>query len=166
MEVHHLNDDHADHRPENLATLCAFCHSVFHLGLAGIQHRGVIAYLPCIPQAALNHLARTLFVAMMGDDIELAERAKIDHDAMLATRSTVDSILGAGMSDPARLGALLLTLDERQFEAAHPLFAPDYGLRLLPTPQGYEKQLKAWCESAYEAIPPSSWARLALSYTR
>lgn len=30
LDVHHINGDHADNRPENLTTLCANCHRLAH----------------------------------------------------------------------------------------------------------------------------------------
>lgn len=33
LDVHHVNGDHGDNRPENLATLCPICHRRVHYGL-------------------------------------------------------------------------------------------------------------------------------------
>jgi 5-methylcytosine-specific restriction endonuclease McrA len=39
LDVHHLNGNHDDNRPENLATLCANCHRLFHAaGVDGLRH--------------------------------------------------------------------------------------------------------------------------------
>src|SRR3546814_6683866 len=46
QEVHHLNDDHADNRPENLITACWFCHMVHHIGRVGLFDEGGLIYAP------------------------------------------------------------------------------------------------------------------------
>ncbi len=58
MEVHHINGDHTDNRPENLATLCPMCHAVFHVGITGIHRRGTLVVSP-LPQLDLIKLARS-----------------------------------------------------------------------------------------------------------
>lgn len=62
QEVHHLNDDHADNRPENLATICRYCHMAFHVGRAGMDGASV-ALVPELTQEQVSHLWRALGVA-------------------------------------------------------------------------------------------------------
>lgn len=54
LEVHHLDDDHGNNKPDNLVPLCPFCHQVFHCGFAGSTGTGIIGFLPEITQAHLN----------------------------------------------------------------------------------------------------------------
>lgn len=54
LELHHLDDDHDNNKPKNIAVLCSLCHSVFHCGVIDGRECGQIAYLPEISQAALN----------------------------------------------------------------------------------------------------------------
>ncbi len=42
MEVHHVDGNHENNDESNLITVCPFCHSVFHVGLTGIQRRGIL----------------------------------------------------------------------------------------------------------------------------
>lgn len=35
LDVHHINGDHSDNRPENLTTLCANCHRLAHVADRG-----------------------------------------------------------------------------------------------------------------------------------
>lgn len=38
LDIHHLDGDHSNNKPRNLATLCANCHRLFHaLGHAGLE---------------------------------------------------------------------------------------------------------------------------------
>lgn len=62
-QVHHLNNDHHDNRPENLVTACMHCHAVHHVGLWGTNKEARLAWLPEIPQWALSHLHRTMAFA-------------------------------------------------------------------------------------------------------
>ena len=57
MEVHHLDGVWSDNSLGRLFTLCPLCHSCFHIGLAGIQNRGVLLILDePVGQAELNAL--------------------------------------------------------------------------------------------------------------
>lgn len=62
-QVHHLNNDHHDNRPENLVTACMHCHAVHHVGLWGSKGEAMLAWLPEIPQYAVSHLHRTIAFA-------------------------------------------------------------------------------------------------------
>jgi intracellular multiplication protein IcmJ len=61
-QVHHLNDDHGDNRPDNLVVLCMHCHASFHVGFWGSRDEATLVYLPEIEQWQLSHLCRLLLV--------------------------------------------------------------------------------------------------------
>lgn len=54
-EFHHLNNDHTDHRPENLAMLCRYCHLQYHVDVAR-GDGGLTGFLPDFSVAELSHL--------------------------------------------------------------------------------------------------------------
>lgn len=54
-EFHHLNNDHTDHRPENLAMLCRYCHLQYHVDVARGDD-GITGFLPDFSVAELSHL--------------------------------------------------------------------------------------------------------------
>ncbi len=90
---------------------------------------------PHISQADLNHLARTLFMAMLGDEPALRDTARADYDKLLAARNMVEATFGAGMSNPSVLGALLLTLSDEQHEVVSKIFVLHYLFETV-VPQG------------------------------
>lgn len=61
-QVHHLNDDHGDNRPDNLVVLCMHCHASFHVGFWGSRDEAVLVYLPELEQWQVSHLCRLLLV--------------------------------------------------------------------------------------------------------
>ncbi|UUZ54103.1 hypothetical protein LP419_37660 [Massilia sp. H-1] len=70
--VHHANDLHRDEHPDNLWTCDPLCHGWQHLGDMPEQF-AVIAYLPGLSPADVNHLQRTLMVALhCGGDADKA----------------------------------------------------------------------------------------------
>lgn len=46
MEVHHLNGDHTDFRPENQVPACTLCHRTQHIGWIGVKNHGSLAFIP------------------------------------------------------------------------------------------------------------------------
>lgn len=68
QEIHHFNDDHHDNSAENLLTTCNLCHQVHHLGMAGMNASGFMAYIPELTQVEINHLVRAHFVVCASVD--------------------------------------------------------------------------------------------------
>jgi hypothetical protein len=56
MNIHHLVDS-ADHSLENLASLCAACHAILHIGHS-LMHRAVEIWLSDFDQVELIQLTR------------------------------------------------------------------------------------------------------------
>ena len=61
LEVHHVDNNHANNAPANLAALCRYCHAVFHAGFHAQRGRGIASRwwladrpLPAGAQAALS----------------------------------------------------------------------------------------------------------------
>lgn len=183
QEVHHLNDDHADNRPENLVTACSFCHMVQHIGLAGRNQEAVLIWLPEITQADLHHVVRTALVTQ-----RLSEKSKSDVRAqpslvrsfreyedvgkavMASLRSReAEAERRLGSSDPLEIGnALLLLPDELYAKRADSLS----GIRLLPLGRRYQeredvmaKMIDTWTETGgpYSTLKPNSWVGLMRS---
>ena len=81
LDVHHLNANPHDNRKENLATLCALCHGVLHIGhFARRFGKGMrLIFCPELTQADLNLLTWVLgivFCKTQGDCSEEEEEFK------------------------------------------------------------------------------------------
>lgn len=105
QEVHHVNDDHSDNRPDNLVTVCNYCHMCQHIGRAGQMQEAVLVWLPEISQAELHHLVRAGQVAQ-----RWAETVTMQRNTRADTARSANQIREGA-------GRLLATLRERQDEA-------------------------------------------------
>jgi intracellular multiplication protein IcmJ len=146
QEVHHLNDDHADNRLENLVTACGFCHSVQHIGLSGKMKESVLAWLPEISQDRLHHIVRSLLVVSRWADtiqqdrrqqqsvvktaVEMQQAAK-GLETKLRSR-TAEAERRFLTSDPLELGTILQQIGMEQPTLYDKRKDFLNGLRLLP----------------------------------
>lgn len=85
--------DFIDHNPknldpENLITLCIFCHQCFNLEQATTMRSGVLVWLPEISQVDLHHLMRAVYVARISQG-PMAEAARVTLDTLMGRREEV-----------------------------------------------------------------------------
>ncbi|MFC4236176.1 HNH endonuclease [Thalassospira xianhensis] len=187
QEVHHLNDDHADNRPQNLVTACMFCHMCQHIGLAGHNNEAVLAYIPEIPQDRLHHIVRAILVAkkwsmdtaanrrsnaeMQRNAMVLGEAA-VSIEAKLREREAVAKEM-FGISDPSELANILLAINSESETAYNDRDSYLRGLRLLPL--GVRKQdggdkmpeiVASWSMAGgpFASLNPRSWASILSQY--
>lgn len=177
QEVHHLNDDHSDNRPENLATACSFCHMCQHIGLAGRNEEAILVWLPEIEQYQLNHIVRSMLVVRRWADGVSAERktrpsmrkavaAQADAvgslEASLRARAAMAEEL-IGTSRPLELANIMLNMPDSLYEKRTEFLD---GIRLLPTghrKQGGEdimpKMVDSWLTTGgpYANLNPRTW---------
>lgn len=183
QEVHHLNDDHADNRLENLVTACPFCHMVQHIGLAGRNGEAVLVWLPEIPQDTLHHLVRTALVAQRSAEVirndpranpsvvrtfrEAADVAKATLAAFRAREPEAERRLGS--SDPLEIGNAMLLLPDQVYARRAEILS---GIRLLPLGKRVQdredvmqKQIDSWTDPGgpYATLKPNSWIGLMRS---
>ena len=96
LEVHHLNAQPRDNREDNLISLCALCHGIFHIGCFARRLQGGmrVIYCPELSQAHLNLLSWTLALTFFKTeastkDLELRLKAKADRlNKRLLARAT------------------------------------------------------------------------------
>lgn len=120
MEVHHLRGRFDDNSPENLSTLCPFCHSCHHLGFSGLKEKGVLLELDSkfrIKQARLN---RTLLDS-------LAEKGTPEvFDRMLSSLPVKENHGAEGL---VMLANLIIQKESEGEDASPPgnlVYFPDY----------------------------------------
>ncbi len=177
QEVHHLNDDHRDHSPENLATACAYCHMCQHIGLAGARGEAALIWLPEMEQVELNHLVRAIQVALhwketgsaqpglqrMNADpsAEFADMAISMFDLLKSRRDEAKVRLGTDA--PETLANVLLRMNDEQYSRRSDFLV---GVRLLPlgvrvaeSRDIMPEMVKAWVTGGgqFTGMKPPSW---------
>ena len=157
QEIHHLNDDHTDFSLDNLATACPFCHQCFHLGLAGSTAGGLLIWLPEMTQIELNHLSRSLFVAMRDDKSKIYAAASGLYMSMESRGVFMDQHFAAGASDPGVLGQAFLKMKPENYSKRSEYLK---NIRLLPQRARFEPQVKYWAETIFRDLQPETWERL------
>lgn len=188
QEVHHLNDDHADNRLENLVTACIFCHMCHHIGRAGLNDEASIVWLPEISQARISHLVRSSLVAQRWAEPyitnarhgapSLVQAAKFIADAakslmakMRSREAEADRILGTS-SATILAEALMGIANSGSSEAYEQRAKYLHGIRLLPTGSRYAagsdimpKIIDTWMATGgpYAQMSPTMWQGLFMA---
>lgn len=154
-EIHNLNDNHRDVSPLNLRFVCRICHRWKHLGEVSVS-QGSLAYVPGLSPQDVNHLQRTIAVAMVSDD----EDVRKDAQALLAWL----------VSHQRYVAEAWTTHDQGVFAAAAQRANPDLlakyspvvfeGLALALNSQAMSQQARAWRTEGYGNYPISQWARV------
>lgn len=154
MEVHHLNDDHKNHNPENLATICPICHQLFHMGVAGMRNSAVMIWMPEISQGTLNQICRSIFVAIQTDS-EMSGSAKAMYASLEARAIYLEEMMSPGASDPLFFGQALLDIDTQ--EVSNALLS---NIRMLPTYERFKDAIEHWVKNGYQGLLPDTWDAL------
>lgn len=152
LEVHHLDDDHANNIPDNLVTICPFCHGVFHCGNAGHRKVGHIICAPWILQEDLNILCHMMFLVMHAskqagcdeETLALSEEANVRYGLMEGLREDACAEFGEGMDDPENFGYALRTLANEAPEAYLKRESFLGGARFLPSYNAHAVQIRIW----------------------
>lgn len=104
QEVLHINGVEGDHDPQNLATVCIFCHQCFHLDRVSQMRSGVLVWLPEVSQKQLHHVARATYVARISQG-PVSDAARRSLDILMERRAEVRHRLGT--DDPYILATVL-----------------------------------------------------------
>lgn len=174
MEVHHLDDDHTNNVPDNLVTVCPFCHAVFHCGNAGHRQAGHIIHAPWIMQADLNLVCHMMFILMYsatqaGRDQEyknLAQDITGQYNALEELRGDACEIFGEGMDDPSNFGYALKMLsseDNERYKQRHTFLG---GARFLPSYSAHETQIRIWFLSNASLVGRGIYQEIYKSWRR
>lgn len=127
QQILHLNGDTRDYRDDNVLTTCIFCHQCFDLSRAGEMDSGKLIWLPEMPQAALHHVMRALYVARVTQG-PLAETARKAYETLLSRGEEAKKRIGS--TDPGALALVMRDfLTQKQYEDVQERLE---GIRLLP----------------------------------
>lgn len=188
MEVHHRNNDHANWKMSNLATLCPLCHQVFHPNGVTLSDGGYLAWLPEFSQAQLNRLLLACFVVQRAGNRHPFYVAADSFLRMMEQRRLYleNSLLDS--SRAARYGQALLSLREdliaitrREARAAEAHAGPnapavavrgptermgDYRealepIKLVANPKRFEREVDYWRDQAEQTRTPDMWREWA-----
>lgn len=85
QEVHFINGNPDDLRPDNMATGCIFCQQCFDLEKTSQMNSGVLVWLPELQQHELSHIARAIYVARISQGT-MADTARSALEAIMARR--------------------------------------------------------------------------------
>ncbi len=127
QEIHFLNCNPEDTRPDNLATACIFCHQCFDLEKTSVMNSGVLVWLPEIEQHQLSHLARAIYVARISQG-SMADSARSALETIMARREDAKSRMAT--DDPYFLATVMKDfLGPKHYAARTEKLA---GVRLFP----------------------------------
>jgi intracellular multiplication protein IcmJ len=148
MEVVNINHNYTDNKITNLATACPFCAQCAFIENIGQSYYdgGVIIYLPEMSQNDLNALCHILF-SLMASGSKSEPHIKSVYRALRMKAKVVEKMLGEGMSQPSRLGQLLVDSDcdvTKQFKASgwqH--------FRVLPLFTRFVYQVEQWANEVF-----------------
>jgi len=176
MEVHHLDDDHTNNDSSNLITACCLCHAVNHIGCAGAQGRGVIAYLPEFTQVQINRAYKLMMAVdpKYGMSNEVGSNIKefivkgwneanntAQGGVFIQDRITkVSDVYSKHWMSAQTLGELLSSLDDEKYNQRTSVL---HGLRLIPISSGYTDQATYWAGIYSKNKPVKNWETLVLA---
>lgn len=158
--------------PSLYQTVCPFCHQCFFLDKIERMQSGVLIWLPELDQAALNHLARAVYVARVSQGAS-ADAAKDVLDALLSRRSEAKSRLG---TDSPRILAVVMQdfLEPEEYRQRQKRLN---GFRVLPLDRRIVKEgdlefnqfpqmLAYWRskEGPFGGAPVRSWGSLLFDF--
>jgi intracellular multiplication protein IcmJ len=153
-QIHNINDNHNDIRPENLKPADPLCHGWRHLGEFE-PGDAAIAYLPGLSGQDVNHLQRTIMVALQSDDEQLKRDAKIILNWLASHRDYTK--LAWGTYETSAFAAALVRGSEDNADKREIVFED---LTVIFNPKPFAKYVAAWTADAYAAHPIHRWGQV------
>lgn len=156
-QIHNLTDNHQDIREHNLRAVDHLCHGWQHLGELG-EGNAVIAYLPGLTGQDVNHLQRTLMVALqVGDESTKAEAKKLLNWLGSHFKYTEDAW---GTYSPSVFAKALLRQSDSDKGRRELVFE---GLALVFNPGPYSQAANLWAHDYQVTYPVAKWADVYFS---
>lgn len=153
-EVHNLNDNHSDVRPENLQAVDLLCHGWQHLGELA-DGEASIAYLPGLSPQDINHLQRTMIVALQSSEAEIRGDAKTLLNWLASHRDYTERAWGT--HDPAIFADALARQPFKERDLREIVFN---GLGVVFHPCLTANAVASWMNEGYTNYPATNWSRV------
>lgn len=151
QQVVNKDNNYRNSKISNLVTACCFCTQCLFLESINYNEYGggTIIHFPQLSQAELNGLCHVLFCAIANATSYRAD-AQALYRSLKFRAQTVEQILGEGMSNPARLGQVLIDAPIKDRNAINKKVMSE--LRLLPSRTKFSNQINAWAEAALDEM--------------
>lgn len=151
MEVVNKDNDYANTKMDNMITACPLCMQCLFIESIDFNDYGggKIIYLPEMSQAELNGLCHVIFCAIANSTDYRTNAQTIYRDLKLRIQ-VVDEILGEGMSNPVKLGQMLIDAPVEDRDRVQETLLKD--LRLLPSKTKFDAQIHSWAASALKDL--------------
>ncbi len=153
-ELHNLNDNHSDARVENLRTADPLCHRWQHLGELA-KGEASVAYLPGMSPQDVNHLQRTIMVALASSDDGIRADAKTLLNWLGSHRTYAERAWGT--YDPAIFADALVRQPTNERDFREIVFD---GLAIVLHPKLTASAAAGWLGEAYASAPVTQWDRV------
>jgi intracellular multiplication protein IcmJ len=150
QEIVNIDGDYTHNKFSNLMTACCFCSQCLFIESIALDEMGggQLIYLPEMTQAELNSFCHVLFCAM-GNGTGYQDSAQSIYRSFKFRSQPIENKYGAGTSNPAMLGQLILEHQARNSESKNNILKD---LRLLPSYIKFKVQLEAWAAAALEEL--------------
>lgn len=151
QQVVNRDNNYRNNKVENLMTACCFCAQCLFIESIDFNDfgGGRIIYFPELSQAELNGLCQVVFCAIANATSYRTNSQTIYRDLKLRSQ-VVDQVLGEGMSNPAKLGQMLIDAPiEDRTKLQTSLLK---NLRMLPSKTKFETQIQAWAVAALDEL--------------
>ena len=150
QEIVNIDGNYNNNKFSNLITACCFCAQCLFIESIALDERGggQLIYLPEMTQVEINGFCHVLFCAM-GNGTGYQDAAQSIYRSFKFRSQPIENKYGAGTSNPAVLGQLLL---EYRTQDSKPDRTILKDLRLLPSYTKFKVQLEAWAAAALEEL--------------
>ncbi|MCC7005921.1 MAG: HNH endonuclease [Ottowia sp.] len=152
--VHNLTDNHRDIQPDNLQVADPLCHGWQHLGELG-EGNAVLAYLPGISGQDVNHLQRTIMIALQSDDASIRDDGKKLLNWLASHRDYIKEAWGS--YEPGVFVEALTRFHEEHREKREVVF---HSMSVVFNPGLYSQYVTTWSRESYAAFPIAKWGEV------
>ncbi|MBU2708735.1 hypothetical protein KCM76_22270 [Zooshikella marina] len=155
-EIHSINDNHYDLSDENLCAADPLCHTWQHLESISDKD-AVVALIPGLKPEDVNHLQRTIFIALQSDDKTVKSEAKALLNWLASHKEYLEEFGSCWTtSKPAVFAKALKKLDQEQRNKRQIVLED---LVLIFNPVFIKNYVQGWFQDCQQKMPLKSWKK-------